>query len=70
MKGKLRYSKWKCEICDDTFITDSKARWDMVGCKCGNTAVDDEEWYNRFMGKPQLLVQSNTLEKLNQNKDE
>ena len=64
-KEKLRYSKWQ-----DIFITDSKSRWNMVGCKCGKTAVDDEEWYSRCMGKPQLLTQSNTLEELNQNKDE
>ena len=67
---KLRYSKWQCELCEDTFITDSKSRWNMVGCKCGETAVDDEEWYSRFIGKPQLLDQSNVFEELNQNKDD
>ena len=59
---KLRFSLWECEICNDKFMTDSKSRWDMVRCKCGETAVDDEEWYGRFMGKPKLLNQSNNLE--------
>lgn len=61
MKDKLRYSKWMCELCEDTFITDSKSRWDMVGCKCGETLVDDEEQYIRFIGKPKLIKQSNTI---------
>jgi hypothetical protein len=61
---KIRYSKWICTQCEDTFITDSKARWDMVGCKCGKTAVDDEEYYQRFMGSPKLLEQSDNLEEL------
>jgi hypothetical protein len=67
---KLRYSLWECELCNDTFTTDSKSRWDMVSCNCGTTAVDDEELYSRFMGKPKLLQQSDKLEDLNQNKDE
>ena len=36
----------------------------MVWCKCGKTAVDAEEWYSRFVGKPKFLEESNT--KLNQ----
>ena len=64
MNDKLRYSKWMCELCEDTFITDSKSRWSMVGCKCGETFVDDEELYSRFIGKPKLINQSNTLEEI------
>ena len=56
---KLRYSLYQCEICEDKFTTDSKARHDMVWCKCKKTAVDDEEYYSRFLGKPKLLEQSN-----------
>ena len=37
-KEKLRYSLWECELCHDIFITDSKKRWSMVGCKCGKTS--------------------------------
>lgn len=65
--SKLTYSKWMCELCEDTFITDSKSRWDMIGCKCGETLVDDEEQYIRFIGKPKLLNQSDTLEELKKN---
>ena len=59
-KEKLRYTLWQCEICEDKFTTDSKARHDMVWCKCKKTAVDAEEWYSRFVGKPKLLKESNT----------
>ena len=58
---KRRYILWQCEICEDEFITDGKARHDMVWCKCKKTAVDAEEWYTRFVGKPKLLKESNTL---------
>lgn len=61
---KLRYSKYECGFCKDTFITDCKTRWNMVKCKCGETAVDDEEFYSRGFGKPKLLSKSNTLEEL------
>ena len=75
-KEKLRYTLWQCEICEDEFITDCKARHDMVWCKCKKSAVDAEEWYSRFVGKPKMLEESNTLIpinhylKLNKNKDE
>ena len=59
-KEKLRYTLWECQICEDKFTTDSKSRHDMVWCKCKKTAVDAEEWYSRFVGKPKLLKESNT----------
>ena len=64
----MRYRKWKCEICDDEFVTDNQARWEMVWCKCGETAVDAEEWYTRQFGKPKPIDEWD--EPVNQNKDE
>lgn len=61
----MRYSRWKCELCNDEFITDSKKRWDMVICECGKTSVDAEEYYTRFTGKPKLIKESDNLEELN-----
>jgi hypothetical protein len=66
---KLRYSLWECELCNDTFITDSKKRWSMVSCKCGKTSVDDEEFYIKCTGKPKLLQQSDNMKVLKQNKN-
>jgi hypothetical protein len=62
-KEKLRYTLWECEMCGDEFLTDSEARHDMVWCKCKKTAVDAEEWYTRFIGKPKLICEGNTKPK-------
>jgi hypothetical protein len=56
----LRYTLWQCEICEDEFITDCKARHDMVWCKCGKTGVDAEEYYTRCIGEAKFLEQSST----------
>ena len=62
-KEKLRYSLYQCEICEDKFTTDSQERHEMVWCKCKKTAVDAEEWYTRFVGKPKLIYEGNTKPK-------
>jgi hypothetical protein len=61
---KERYSKWMCELCSSTFITDCQSRWDMVYCDCGKSSVDDEEYYTRFFGKPKLVLKSNNINDL------
>ena len=60
----MRYQKWKCAKCGDEFITDKKARWQMVGCKEGCSSVDAEEYYTRFMGSPKLIKESNNKKEL------
>lgn len=65
MIEKRRYTKWKCPKCNDEFITDSKARWQMKSCKEGCTSVDAEEHYIRFIGnKPIVVGESDDLESL------
>ena len=58
-KEKSKYTLWQCEMCGDEFLTDSKARHDMVWCECKKTAVDAEEGYYRFIGKPKLICEGN-----------
>lgn len=60
----MRYQKWECGQCNETFITDKLKRWDMVGCEKGCSAVDVEEHYSRFMGSPKLVKESNDIEDL------
>jgi hypothetical protein len=60
----MRYQKWECGQCKETFITDKLARWDMVGCKAGRSAVDAEEHYSRFMGSPKLVKESDDVKDL------
>ena len=62
---KKRYTKWECPKCNDEFITDSKARWQIKACKEGCTSVDAEEHYVRFIGnKPTVVRESDDLESL------
>ncbi len=63
-----RYKLWECNYCKDRFITDSKSRWSMVGCKCGKTSVDDEEYYQRHNGSAKLITKSNNKEDLKEKK--
>jgi hypothetical protein len=42
--------KWKCVKCGDIVISDSKDVHKMDYCKCGESAVDLEEHYCRFLG--------------------
>jgi hypothetical protein len=46
---------WRCEICGDTVESYSDKRHDMNTCKCGKSAVDLEDWYQRNMGKVKEL---------------
>ena len=41
---------WQCGYCNDTVISYSNRRHDMNYCKCGKSAVDLEEWYQRNAG--------------------
>jgi hypothetical protein len=42
--------KWKCVKCGDIVISDSEDVHKMDYCKCGESAVDLEEHYCRFLG--------------------
>ena len=46
---------WKCELCNSLQKSDSSKRWSMDFCSCGKSAVDLEEFYQRNMGKVQIL---------------
>ena len=41
---------WGCTKCGDTVESYSNRRWDMDMCKCKESAVDLEEFYQRNMG--------------------
>jgi len=43
--------EWQCEICQDVQLSDSNRRHHMDYCKCGESAVDLEEGYQRSIGK-------------------
>lgn len=47
---------WKCSACEDVVISYSHKRHDMNFCKCGETAVDLEEWYSRIVGKMPIFI--------------
>lgn len=42
---------WKCGICGDEVVSYSNRRHEMNCCKCGKSAVDLEEHYQRDIGK-------------------
>lgn len=50
---------WECEICGDRVTSYSNHTHDMNFCKCGQSAVDLEEWYQRNMGKIKEISRSN-----------
>jgi len=41
---------WKCKKCGDVQTSYSNRRHDMQMCKCGQSGVDLEEWYQRNIG--------------------
>lgn len=41
---------WQCNRCKDIVISYSNIRWNMDGCKCGQSGVDLERWYQRNFG--------------------
>jgi len=42
--------KWRCPLCKDILVSDSKKRHTMDWCKCSQTGVDLEEYYCRIVG--------------------
>jgi len=42
--------KWQCNKCKDIVTSYSSSRHDMNFCKCGESAVDLEEHYQRSLG--------------------
>ena len=43
--------EWQCELCGDVQLSDSIRTHHMDYCKCGDSAVDLEEGYQRQFGK-------------------
>ncbi len=43
--------EWQCEICKDIQLSDSIRTHHMDYCRCGESAVDLEDEYQRDMGK-------------------
>ena len=41
---------WKCVKCNDIVISYSDVRHNINFCKCGESGVDLEEWYQRNTG--------------------
>ena len=50
--------EWQCEICKDIQLSDSIRRHHMDYCKCGESAVDLEDEYQRNMGKIKEIKRS------------
>lgn len=46
---------WKCKKCGDILVSRSDKRHDMNVCKCGQSGVDLEQWYQRNMGSIEPL---------------
>jgi len=46
------FVKWKCELCEDVLVSNSMRRHKMDWCSCRKTAMDLEEHYCRYVGKP------------------
>lgn len=66
MEIKDKFVYWKCEKCNSYHKSDKIRRHRMDTCKCGESHVDAEEWYSRWMGSPVVV----TEEEYNKNKDE
>jgi len=43
--------EWQCELCGDEQLSDSTITHQVDYCKCGESAVDLEEGYQRQFGK-------------------
>jgi endogenous inhibitor of DNA gyrase (YacG/DUF329 family) len=41
---------WKCGYCGSVQVSDSSKRHSMDFCKCRESAVDLEQWYQRNVG--------------------
>lgn len=49
------YVKWKCEVCGDVKISNSKRRHEIDMCKCMCSGLDLEEDYARILGSYQFI---------------
>jgi len=47
---------WVCDACGWLQVSDSKLRHCMDSCQCGKCAVDLEESYARWVGKPRVIA--------------
>ena len=47
--------EWQCEYCKDIQLSDSIRRHHMDYCKCGKSAIDLEERYQRQIGKVKTI---------------
>ena len=54
---------WYCQKCNDLIESDSTIVHDMNWCSCRKTAVDSEEYYARYVGKPVFLASKNVKDK-------
>ena len=52
--------EWQCEICKDIQLSDSIRTHHMDYCRCGESAVDLEDRYQRDMGKVKELKRTIT----------
>ena len=55
-EDRPRYLRWACKHCGSEQVSDRWMRWHMDYCKCGKTAVDAEEYYDRYVGNPAEIV--------------
>jgi hypothetical protein len=60
MKVKIT---WQCKKCNDIVISYSNLRHNMNFCKCGESAVDLEESYQRTVGD--IIELKKEIEKTN-----
>mgnify|MGYP001604908329 CR=1 FL=1 len=51
--------EWKCGYCNSFQKSDSGERWRMDTCKCGKSAVDLEDGYQRCVGEVIELSRAN-----------
>lgn len=51
-----KFIKWQCKICKNIITSNKEIRWSMDTCKCGETSVDAEEYYTRFIGNEPLII--------------
>jgi hypothetical protein len=55
MNKKYVELTWQCKECKDIVVSYSNRRHDMNFCKCGKSAIDLEENYQRGMGNIKVI---------------
>ena len=50
---KVWQKEWQCTECHD--IIYSRYSGEFVSCTCGKIAIDQTEWYSRFIGEPECF---------------